>query len=276
MNSVRRQLIDITCKRQLSLSSFIKQQQQHEEHDDITHFGFENVRKAEKQTKVDEVFASVAPKYDIMNDIMSAGVHRLWKDHFISTLNPTSTTKLLDSAGGTGDIAFRYKNYCSDAQVTVCDINQNMLNVGKQRAQQLNLHDIQWVCASAEDLPFDDNTYNAYTISFGIRNCTNIDKVLSEAYRVLQPGGRFMCLEFSHVENIPVKSLYDWYSFNTLPVMGEVIAQDWKSYQYLAESIRKFPSQEHFKTMIEDAGFKCVTYQNLTFGVCAIHSGFKL
>jgi len=272
MNTLRRQLLT-TPRRQFTTSSLIKQQQTNEE---ITHFGFEDVRKAEKQGKVDEVFASVAPKYDLMNDVMSAGVHRLWKDHFISTLNPTSTTKLLDSAGGTGDIAFRYKNYAKHAEVTVCDINPNMLEVGKQRAEQLNLHDLQWVCSSAEDLPFENNSFNAYTISFGIRNCTNIDKVLSEAYRVLSPGGRFLCLEFSHVESAPVKTLYDWYSFNVLPVMGEVIAQDWKSYQYLAESIRKFPTQRHFKTMIEEVGFKAVTYENLTFGVCAIHSGFKV
>lgn len=243
-----------------------------------TDFGYQTVKKEEKAGKVNEVFSSVAPNYDLMNDLMSAGIHRLWKDKLLKTLNPNSRTVLLDSAGGTGDIATRFIQYVgkeSSPQVTVCDLNPNMLAEGRKRAENQNLK-MSWELCSADDLPFEDESFNAYTISFGIRNCTDKDKVLKEAFRVLQPGGRFLCLEFSHIKHPMLKSIYKQYNFNVLPVMGECVAQDWNSYQYLAESIEKFPTQEQFADMIRGAGFSAVTYENLTFGVCAIHSGFKL
>ncbi|XP_059045944.1 2-methoxy-6-polyprenyl-1,4-benzoquinol methylase, mitochondrial-like [Achroia grisella] len=254
-----------------------------------THFGFETVDEGEKWKKVHEVFENVADKYDLMNDVMSFGIHRLWKDIFIQRLAPTPGTRLLDMAGGTGDITFRYINYLKNlgeaggrrSAVTVCDINQHMLDVGQLRAQKQgytkdNAVDIEWVCENAEQLSLPDDSYTAYTIAFGIRNCTHVDKVLEEAYRVLAPGGRFMCLEFSHIPNDAVQWVYDRYSFQLIPVLGQLIAGQWKPYQYLVESIRQFPNQEKFKSMIEDAGFRQVTYENLTLGTCAIHSGFKI
>lgn len=221
---------------------------------------------------------------------MSFGVHRLWKDYFMERFCPLPGTKLLDMAGGTGDIAFRYIKYLQSLKrfgderksfVTISDINQNMLDVGKSRSEKLDYIKagdvaIEWVCADAESLPFTDNSYTAYTIAFGIRNVTHIDRVLEEAYRVLQPGGRFMCLEFSQVTNEQLRWLYDQYSFEVIPPMGQILAGQWQPYQYLVESIRKFPNQEDFKTMIENAGFEFVKYENLSLGVCAIHSGFKL
>nr|XP_049698871.1 2-methoxy-6-polyprenyl-1,4-benzoquinol methylase, mitochondrial [Helicoverpa armigera] len=255
-----------------------------------THFGFQVVDEGEKTKKVHEVFETVAEKYDLMNDVMSMGIHRVWKDIFIQRLAPRQETKLLDMAGGTGDIAFRYieylqklgPSYGGQSSVTVCDINQAMLDVGKLRAQKLGYTAegsgvaIDWVCGDAESLALPDESYNAYTIAFGIRNCTHIDKVLEEAYRVLTPGGRFMCLEFSQLPNSTLQWVYDQYSFQVIPVLGQLFAGQWKPYQYLVESIRQFPDQEKFKTMIEDAGFRQVTYENLTFGTCAIHSGFKI
>ncbi|KAF6213229.1 hypothetical protein GE061_010946 [Apolygus lucorum] len=248
--------------------------------DKETHFGFETVKESEKTQKVSEVFHRVADTYDLMNDVMSAGVHRLWKDVFVERLSPPSGTRLLDVAGGTGDIAFRFVNYLKNAghtgNVTVCDINPDMLRVGQDRARQKHYTDIDWVEGNAEELPFPDNCFTAYTIAFGLRNVTRTDLALKEAWRVLKPGGRFMCLEFSHVANEPLRWLYDRYSFQMIPAMGQVIAGDWKSYQYLVESIRKFPDQETLAGMIESAGFWSVSYENLTFGCVAIHSGFKL
>jgi len=246
-------------------------------------FGFETVKKEEKVGKVKKVFSSVAPNYDLMNDLMSAGVHRCWKDKMMQMLNPDNKTKLIDMAGGTGqfqygDIATRFVNTVGKeygTNVTVCDINEDMLKYGMNRAKKAGLN-MNWQQCSADDLPFEDNTFNAYTISFGIRNCTDKDKVLSEAYRVLKPGGRFLCLEFSHIQNPMLNSIYQSYSHNVLPVMGECVANDWQSYKYLAESIAKFPTQGEFKKMIKNAGFQAVTFENLTFGVCSIHSGFKL
>lgn len=254
-----------------------------------THFGFKTVKEDEKVKEVYSVFERVAESYDRMNDAMSLGIHRIWKDIFMQRLGPTHGTNLLDSAGGTGDITFRYLNYLKNipnptgiqSSVTVCDINENMLEVGKSRAEKLGLlkHknvDVKWARCDAENLSFEDDSYTAYTIAFGIRNVTHIEKVLSEAYRVLGPGGRFMCLEFSHVDNDVLQWFYDKYSFQIIPVMGTLIAGEWQPYQYLVESIRKFPRQEEFKDMIEAAGFRNVTYENLTCGVVAIHSGFKL
>ncbi|XP_008548336.1 2-methoxy-6-polyprenyl-1,4-benzoquinol methylase, mitochondrial [Microplitis demolitor] len=254
-----------------------------------THFGFKTVKESDKSKEVYTVFEKVADSYDLMNDAMSFGVHRLWKDLFIQELAPTHGSKLLDTAGGTGDITFRYLNYLNNLKnpknvksyVTVSDINQNMLDVGKLRAKKLgftseNGYNIDWLQNDAEKLSCPDESFTAYTIAFGIRNVTHIDKVLSEAYRVLQPGGRFLCLEFSHVTNDSLKWLYDQYSFQLIPVMGKLIAGQWEPYQYLVESIRKFPKQEELKGMIEEAGFRQVTYKNLTFGVVAIHSGFKI
>ncbi|KAH8319217.1 hypothetical protein KR074_002413 [Drosophila pseudoananassae] len=256
-----------------------------------THFGFQTVRESEKEQKVHEVFEQVANSYDMMNDAMSMGIHRLWKDIFVERLGPTHGMKLLDMAGGTGDISFRYLKYLANqpnpknrtSHVTVSDINQHMLDVGEERARRLGLtsdrlpnSSVAWKCADAEKLPFQDETFNAYTIAFGIRNCTHVDKVLTEAYRVLQPGGRFMCLEFSHLTNETMQWLYDQYSFQVIPPMGQLLAGQWQAYQYLVESIRRFPKQEQFKQMIQRAGFEHVCYENLTFGVVSIHSGFKL
>ncbi|XP_017785139.1 PREDICTED: 2-methoxy-6-polyprenyl-1,4-benzoquinol methylase, mitochondrial [Nicrophorus vespilloides] len=249
-----------------------------------THFGFETVPENEKTEKVREVFENVAHSYDVMNDVMSVGIHRIWKDMFIHNLGPTKNTKLLDVAGGTGDIAFRFLNYVKNSNleegshVTVCDINQAMLDVGKARCEKLKYDSehISWQQGNAEELPFEDNKFNAYTIAFGVRNVTHIDKVLKEAYRVLKPGGRFMCLEFSQLEYAPAQWVYDQYSFQVIPVMGQILTGKWQPYQYLVESIRQFPKKEHFKNMIEEAGFRQVTYENLSLGIVAIHSGFKL
>ncbi|KYM92763.1 Ubiquinone biosynthesis methyltransferase COQ5, mitochondrial [Atta colombica] len=260
-----------------------------EDNERTTHFGFQTIKENQKAREVYTIFENVANSYDIMNDVMSMGIHRIWKDILVQELGPTHGTHLLDSAGGTGDITFRYINFLRNtpnphnvrSHVTVCDINQHMLDVGQNRASELSLsgdsnYDITWKQEDAEKLSFADDSFSAYTIAFGIRNVTHIDKVLSEAYRVLQPGGRFLCLEFSHIDNKPLQWLYDQYSFQIIPVMGKLIVGKWKPYQYLIESIRKFPKQEDFKNMIEFAGFRNVTYQNLTFGIVAIHSGFKL
>ncbi|XP_063708318.1 2-methoxy-6-polyprenyl-1,4-benzoquinol methylase, mitochondrial [Culicoides brevitarsis] len=271
----------------ISSSNYLRNNVQEEKE---THFGFTNVSAHEKSEKVYKVFADVAANYDLMNDAMSFGIHRMWKDIFIQRLGPTMGTHLLDMAGGTGDISFRFANYLKSvhnksvsplSQVTIADINENMLSVGKQRAKDLKLDKLEyckinWAVANAENLQFDDDSFSAYTIAFGIRNVTNIEKALLEAYRVLKPGGRFMCLEFSHLENKTLQWLYDQYSFQVIPPMGQILAGSWKPYQYLVESIRKFPNQNEFKYMIEEAGFKMVTYENLSLGICSIHSGFKL
>jgi demethylmenaquinone methyltransferase / 2-methoxy-6-polyprenyl-1,4-benzoquinol methylase len=250
-----------------------------------THFGFQDVEEAEKQSLVRGVFDSVAEKYDIMNDVMSGGLHRLWKNDFISDLRPTPNMHLLDVAGGTGDIAFRFLKAAggrtsdgdSPAKVTICDINHNMLKAGRNRALDQGIFDpIDWVTGNAEMLPMPDRSVDAYTIAFGIRNVTHIDVALKEAYRVLKPGGRFMCLEFSKVDLPLLKQIYDVYSFKIIPHFGEMVTGDKDSYQYLVESIRKFPSQEKFKKMIEEAGFKKTSYRNLSGGIVAIHSGWRI
>ena len=247
-----------------------------------THFGYQTVPESQKEDKVKEVFEKVADSYDVMNDAMSLGVHRLWKDNFVKRAAPQPHYACLDVAGGTGDIAFGLhtfmRNINPDTEhVTVCDINPEMLRVGQKRADVLGIaSNFQWMEANAEQLDLPDNSFDLYTIAFGIRNCTHVDRVLAEAHRVLKPGGRFMCLEFSEVPNPIISRIYDRYSFDVIPVLGQLIAGDFESYQYLVESIRKFPNQETFANMIASAGFSVVEYDNLSFGVTAIHSGYKI
>ena len=221
------------------------------------------------------MFSSVARRYDLMNDLMSAGVHRLWKDAAVAWLNPQPGWTVVDAAGGTGDIAFRIAARAPRAKIIVCDINAEMLEQGKQRARKHSQAHIEWMCADAENLPLADNMADAYTIAFGIRNVTHIDKVLAEAFRVLKPGGRFLCLEFS--KPAPgLDILYDRYSFAVLPRLGQLVARDGEAYRYLAESIRRFPAQKPFARMIEAAGFAQVTFRNLSGGIAAMHSGWKV
>ncbi|MBL6940203.1 MAG: bifunctional demethylmenaquinone methyltransferase/2-methoxy-6-polyprenyl-1,4-benzoquinol methylase UbiE [Alphaproteobacteria bacterium] len=252
-------------------------------------FGFREVPEGQKEGLVHDVFSSVASKYDLMNDLMSAGVHRLWKDAFVEWLNPRSGWRVLDVAGGTGDIAFRIAdlararargrtatNQTNEATITVCDINEDMVREGVKRAAAKGERSIEWITGNAEALPIPDNTMDAYTIAFGIRNVTHIDKALEEARRVLKPGGRFLCLEFSRVEVPGFDQLYDAYSLNVLPRLGQLVANDAESYRYLAESIRRFPPQARFAKMIERAGLSNVKVRNLTGGIAAMHSGWKI
>lgn len=241
-----------------------------------THFGFKTVAEAEKATLVRGVFSSVAARYDLMNDLMSAGVHHLWKDAMVQLL-PASGA-LLDVAGGTGDIAQRFLKKTQFKQpVTVCDINQPMLQAGRDRAIDRNqLAGIDWVCGDAEALPFEDCTFDAYSIAFGIRNVTHIDQALTEAYRVLRPGGKLVVLEFSHVKNNMLAKIYEQYSFHIIPKIGKMVTGDEAAYQYLVESIRKFPDQEHFTGMITQAGFSKAHYRNMSGGVVALHHGWKI
>ena len=243
-------------------------------------FGFREVPEAAKEDLVREVFSSVAARYDLMNDLMSAGVHRIWKDAMVEWLNPQPGWNVLDVAGGTGDIAFRIAEMArsrgGDAAITVCDINQQMLGEGVRRAAEKNQPAIEWVCGNAEKLPFPDASFDAYTIAFGIRNVTHIDIALTEARRVLKPGGRFLCLEFSKVEVPGLDTLYDAYSFKLLPKIGGWVAQDEESYRYLAESIRRFPPQAKFAAMIGEAGLEQVKVRNLSGGIAAMHSAWRL
>jgi demethylmenaquinone methyltransferase/2-methoxy-6-polyprenyl-1,4-benzoquinol methylase len=242
-----------------------------------THFGFQDVPEAEKAGMVHGVFSRVASKYDVMNDAMSLGIHRLWKDAMMDWLAPRPGQRLLDVAGGTGDVAFRFLKRAAGASAVVCDMTEPMLVEGRKRAEAESLgHSLDWVVGDAMALPFPDNSFDVYTISFGIRNVTRIPDALSEAYRVLRPGGRLMVLEFSQIPNDLMQKAYDLYSFNVIPVMGQVIAGDRGSYQYLVESIRKFPDQETFAAMIRAAEFGMVKYRNLTMGIAALHSGWKL
>jgi len=242
-----------------------------------THFGFQDVPEGEKAGMVHGVFARVASRYDIMNDVMSAGVHRLWKDAMMDWLAPRPGQRLLDVAGGTGDIAFRFLKRAPGATATVLDLTEPMLTEGQKRAEAENMADrLTWVVGDAMALPFPDNAFDVYTISFGIRNVTRIADALAEAYRVLKPGGRLMVLEFSQVPNPALQWAYDRYSFNVIPLMGQIVARDRDSYQYLVESIRRFPDQDSFAAMIRAAGFSLVKYRNLTMGVAALHSGWKI
>lgn len=245
-----------------------------------TSFGFKDVSQGEKQPLVNEVFHNVAKRYDVMNDLMSGGLHRVWKNAMVAWLAPPKREgwEVLDVAGGTGDVAFRILE-ASDrkARATVLDINGSMLAVGQDRAEKNKLAPLMdFVEANAEELPFESNRFNAYTIAFGIRNVPRIDKALSEAYRVLKPGGRLLCLEFSDVEMPLLDKVYDLWSFNAIPQIGKAVTGDAESYRYLVESIRKFPNQQDFATMIGEAGFERVTWRNFTGGIAALHSGWKL
>ncbi|MGB3177452.1 MAG: bifunctional demethylmenaquinone methyltransferase/2-methoxy-6-polyprenyl-1,4-benzoquinol methylase UbiE [Albidovulum sp.] len=242
-----------------------------------THFGFQTVDESAKAGMVHGVFTRVANRYDVMNDVMSMGIHRLWKDAMMDWLAPRPGQTLLDVAGGTGDVAFRFLKRAGGATATVLDMTESMLVEGQKRAEAENMADrLSWVVGDAMALPFEANTFDTYTISFGIRNVTRIPDALAEAYRVLKPGGRLMVLEFSQLPNPAMQWAYDRYSFNVIPKMGEIIANDHDSYQYLVESIRKFPDQESFATLIRQAGFEQVKYRNLTMGVAALHSGWKI
>ncbi|UNI18098.1 2-methoxy-6-polyprenyl-1,4-benzoquinol methylase [Purpureocillium takamizusanense] len=260
-----------------------------------THFGYETVTEAEKQQRVAGVFSSVAESYDRMNDFMSLGIHRLWKDHFVSSLNPGATNppgrpqRILDVAGGTGDIAFRMLqraheyNANRNVHVTISDINPSMLAVGRQRSLKLpasHQSSLSFLEANAEVLPpaIQDNSLDLYTVAFGIRNFSNIPAALREAHRVLKPGGVFACLEFSKVDKYPIfNAIYKQWSFSAIPLIGQLVAADRDSYQYLVESIERFPSQENFRDMIKEAGFDVAGkgYEDLTGGIAAIHRGIK-
>ena len=242
-----------------------------------THFGFETVSETEKAGRVQGVFGSVASRYDIMNDVMSGGIHRLWKDAMMDWLAPRSGQKLLDVAGGTGDIAYRFLKRAGQGHATVLDLTEEMLVEGRKRAEANQMIDqLDWSVGDAMALPFPDNSFDVYTISFGIRNVTRPQDALNEAFRVLRPGGRLMVLEFSQIPNPAMQWAYDRYSFNLIPLMGQLIANDRDSYQYLVESIRKFPDQDMFLNMVRSVGFENAKYRNLTAGVACLHSGWKI
>lgn len=248
---------------------------------DPTSFGFRDIDPADKPRMVRGVFESVAARYDLMNDLMSAGVHRLWKAVLLDMLAPRPGERFVDVAGGTGDIAFRIlrrvERAGDAASVSVCDLTPAMLETGRARAIDRGLlRGIDWIAGDAESLPFADRSFDAYTIAFGLRNVTHIDKALAEARRVLKPGGRFFCLEFSHVENEPLSRLYDLYSFQLLPRLGQWVAGDRDSYQYLVESIRRFPKQGELAARIEAGGLARARVRNLTGGIAAIHSAWRI
>lgn len=252
-----------------------------------THFGFRSVPLRSKQSLVESVFSSVASSYDIMNDLMSAGTHRLWKDAFVADLAPTSHMQVLDCAGGTGDIAFRVLNSRNASRartanesaqpVIVCDVNEHMLAIGRERAQRMHFtnEDVRFMQGNAENLPFPDNSFDAYLISFGMRNVSRPQVAVDEALRVLKPTGRFMMLEFAKVSNSSLAALYDAYSFRVIPTIGQMVAGDRQSYQYLVESIRKFPSQQQFLQIMNDAGLHCTSVRDYSLGIAACYSGFK-
>lgn len=249
---------------------------------DETFFGFEQVKDAaEKTSRVKSVFQSVAGNYDLMNDLMSGGLHRIWKRRFITQIHPRPGMACLDVAGGTGDIAFllhdKTKDKTGNSHITVSDINPAMLEVGQQRAIDRGLlNKLQWVEGNAEQLPFADNSFDLYTIAFGLRNVSRIDMALKDAYRVLKPGGRFFCLEFSRPVTSVMRKAYDLYSFNVIPWLGEKVAADRESYQYLVESIRQFPDQKALVKKMQAAGFTSCTYHNMSAGIVAIHCGVKI
>ncbi|TRX55099.1 bifunctional demethylmenaquinone methyltransferase/2-methoxy-6-polyprenyl-1,4-benzoquinol methylase UbiE [Thalassomonas sp. M1454] len=244
---------------------------------DTTHFGFKTIKAEEKETMVAGVFHSVAKQYDIMNDVMSFGIHRLWKRFTIDASGVRPGNSILDLAGGTGDLTAKFSKLTGPTgKVILADINSSMLNVGRDKLRDLGVvGNVDYVQANAEALPFDDNSFDIVTIAFGLRNVTDKDKALRSIFRVLKPGGRLLVLEFSKPEHDLLNKAYDFYSFNILPKMGELVAKDGESYQYLAESIRMHPDQETLKTMMENAGFEQTTYHNLTGGIVALHKGYK-
>ena len=244
-------------------------------------FGFRDVPAGDKQRLVDDVFHKVAARYDLMNDLMSGGLHRVWKDAMVAWLAPPRRSSMpfevVDVAGGTGDIAFRIADRSASAVVTVVDINADMLAVGRERARERHIADrIAFVDANAEALPFAAGRFDALTVAFGIRNVPDIPKALSEAFRVLKPGGRFLCLEFSAVDVAVLDKVYDLYSLNVIPKLGGLVLGDEEPYRYLVESIRKFPNQARFAAMVEAVGFARVSIRNLSGGIAAMHSGWKL
>jgi demethylmenaquinone methyltransferase/2-methoxy-6-polyprenyl-1,4-benzoquinol methylase len=246
-----------------------------------THFGFRTVGIDHKQAMVDDVFDKVAPRYDLMNDLMSGGLHRIWKDILVTAVNPPRTERsfsALDVAGGTGDVAFRVAEAGgAGTRVTVCDINEEMLGVGRERAVQCGLEGrVRFMAGNAETLPFPDRNFDACTVAFGIRNVPRIDVALGELFRVLRPGSRFLCLEFSSVDVPGLDALYDFYSFNVIPALGRAVAGDAEAYRYLVESIRRFPRPAAFAEMITATGFRRVGFRLLTGGVVALHSGWRL
>lgn len=251
---------------------------------EATQFGEKTVSPEEKTDLVHGVFDNVADKYDLMNDLMSGGLHRVWKDRFIRQIRPRPGLDYLDVAGGTGDIAFRINKKIQQAHtpvhpsaITICDLTHHMVQVGRDRALNKGwLDGFQWTTGNAESLPFPDNSFDVYTIAFGLRNVTHIDTAIKEAWRVLRPGGRFFCLEFSHVDNPFMAKAYDLYSFALIPRMGKLVANDEDSYQYLIESIRKFPKQKQLCTRMEKAGLTKTRYTNLSGGIVAIHDGVKV
>ena len=236
-------------------------------------FGYKIVKKKDKQNLVNNVFNSVANKYDLMNDITSLGIHREWKNNLINWMAPQKNQKLADIAGGTGDIARKFLNNGGHSAYVI-DINEEMIKSGK--VNKKNLKDIKWLVASAEDIPIDDNTFERATMGFGLRNVTNRAQALKEVYRILKPGGRFICLEFSHVENELIEEIYNFWSFKCMPYIGEKVAGDRSAYTYLVESIRQFPTQPELSEMFSEAGFSRVKYRNLYNGIVSLHSGWKL
>jgi demethylmenaquinone methyltransferase/2-methoxy-6-polyprenyl-1,4-benzoquinol methylase len=241
---------------------------------DQVNFGDELVSPDEKTRRVGQVFSSVARRYDLMNDLMSGGMHRLWKDRFVARVKPRPGEEILDMAGGTGDVAFRIAR-CG-ANVTVSDINADMLDVGKERAERRGLSGLSWKVENAETLSFNDASFNAYTIVFGIRNVTDIPAALREAHRVLKRGGRFFCMEFSSSDWPGFSNLYDAYAAKVIPKLGKVVTKDEESYRYLIESIRRFPKPDAFKAMVADAGFIRATAEPMLGGLVTIHSGWKI
>ncbi|RXS41579.1 bifunctional demethylmenaquinone methyltransferase/2-methoxy-6-polyprenyl-1,4-benzoquinol methylase UbiE [Idiomarina sp. 29L] len=245
--------------------------------DDSIDFGYQKVARSEKKNLVANVFQSVASKYDVMNDLMSFGIHRLWKRYTIDCSGVRKGMKVLDIAGGTGDLTAQFSRRVGpEGEVVLADINDAMLKVGRDKLRDRGVvGNVRYVQADAEELPFDDNTFDVITIAFGLRNVTDKDKALSSMLRVLKPGGRLLILEFSKPVSATLNQVYDFYSFNILPKMGQVVANDADSYQYLAESIRMHPDQDTLKSMMETAGYEKVDYQNMTGGVVALHRGYK-
>ncbi len=240
-------------------------------------FGFQDVPAENKETLVKRVFSSVAESYDLMNDLMSGGVHRLWKNFMVGQISPRPKLRILDVAGGTGDISFRMNKRFPDAQLTLCDINPEMLEVGKKRAAERGLQDrIDWICGDACHLPFEDRSQDVYTISFGLRNVTDTQGAINDAYRVLSPGGQYLCLEFSTVSLPMLREAYEKYSFTIIPKIGQMVASDEEAYQYLVESIARFPDQITMENMMKTAGFERVSHINLAGGIAALHVGWRI